>query len=95
MYLGPRRGIADSARLHAEPHHPYTRSLLQAIPLPDPRLKRIGDYALLEGDLRVPPPPSGCRFHTRCVHRMPRCSAEEPQLREVAAGHLASCFLYQ
>jgi len=96
MYLGQVVEIADSARLHAEPHHPYTRSLLQAIPLPDPRLKRIGDYALLEGDLPSPAnPPSGCRFHTRCAHRMPRCSAAAPQLREVAAGHLASCFLYQ
>ena len=96
MYLGQVVEIADSARLHAEPHHPYTRSLLQAIPLPDPRLKRIGDYALLEGDLPSPAnPPSGCRFHTRCTHRMPRCSSEVPQLREVAAGHLASCFLYQ
>ncbi len=96
MYLGQVVEIADSARLHAEPRHPYTRSLLQAIPLPDPRLKRIADFALLEGDLPSPAdPPPGCRFHTRCAHRMPRCSAEEPQLREVAAGHLASCFLYQ
>jgi oligopeptide transport system ATP-binding protein len=96
MYLGQVVEIADSARLHAEPHHPYTRSLLQAIPLPDPRLKRIADYALLEGDLPSPAnPPSGCRFHTRCAHRMARCSAEAPPLREVAADHLASCFLYQ
>jgi len=96
MYLGCIVEIAESARLHAEPRHPYTRSLLQAIPLPDPRLKRIGDYALLEGDLPSPAnPPSGCRFHTRCAHRMPRCSQEEPPLREIAAGHLASCFLYQ
>ena len=96
MYLGRVVEIAESARLHAEPRHPYTRSLLQAIPLPDPRLKRIADFALLEGDLPSPAnPPSGCRFHTRCAHRMPRCSQEEPELREIAAGHLASCFLYQ
>jgi oligopeptide transport system ATP-binding protein len=96
MYLGRVVEIAESARLHAEPRHPYTRSLLQAIPLPDPRLKRIADFALLEGDLPSPAnPPSGCRFHTRCAHRMPRCSQEEPALREIAAGHLASCFLYQ
>jgi oligopeptide transport system ATP-binding protein len=96
MYLGRVVEIAESARLHAEPRHPYTRSLLQAIPLPDPRLKRIADFALLEGDLPSPAnPPPGCRFHTRCAQRMPRCSREEPLLREVAAGHLASCFLYQ
>jgi len=96
MYLGRVVEIAESARLHAEPRHPYTRSLLQAIPLPDPRLKRIADFALLEGDLPSPAnPPSGSRFHTRCAQRMPRCSAEEPPLREVAPAHLASCFLYQ
>ena len=96
MYLGRVVEIAESARLHAEPRHPYTRSLLQAIPVPDPRLKRIADFALLEGDLPSPAnPPSGCRFHTRCAHRMPRCSQEEPPLREIATGHLASCFLYQ
>jgi oligopeptide/dipeptide ABC transporter ATP-binding protein len=96
MYLGRIVEIAESARLHAEPRHPYTRSLLQAIPLPDPRLKRIGDFALLEGDLPSPAnPPSGCRFHTRCAHRLPRCPQEEPLLREITTGHLASCFLYQ
>jgi oligopeptide transport system ATP-binding protein len=96
MYLGRVVELAESERLHGAPQHPYTRSLMQAIPLPDPRAKRIADYALLEGDLPSPAnPPPGCRFHTRCPQRMARCSVEEPQLREIAPGHFASCFLYQ
>jgi oligopeptide transport system ATP-binding protein len=95
MYLGRIVELTDSERLLAAPLHPYTRSLLQAIPVPDPRRKRIGDFALLEGDLPSPAdPPSGCRFHTRCPQRMAVCSAQEPRLAEIDTGHRAACLLY-
>jgi oligopeptide transport system ATP-binding protein len=95
MYLGRIVELADSERLLAAPLHPYTRSLLQAIPVPDPRVKRIGDFALLEGDLPSPAnPPPGCRFHTRCPQRMDVCSVREPRLAEIEGDHWAACLLY-
>jgi oligopeptide transport system ATP-binding protein len=95
MYLGRIVELTDSERLLAAPLHPYTRSLLQAIPVPDPRLKRIKDFALLEGDLPSPAnPPSGCRFHTRCPQRMETCPAQDPRLLEVEPGHWVACLLH-
>jgi oligopeptide transport system ATP-binding protein len=95
MYLGRIVELTGSERLIAAPLHPYTRSLLQAIPVPDPRLKRIRDFALLEGDLPSPAnPPSGCRFHTRCPQRMESCPAQDPRLIEVEPGHWVACLLH-
>jgi oligopeptide/dipeptide ABC transporter ATP-binding protein len=93
MYLGKIVETADCDELFAHPAHPYTRALLSAIPIADPRhkTKRI----LLGGDVPTPiNPPNGCRFHTRCPAAYARCKTEEPQLREVAPGHKAACHLY-
>ena len=90
MYLGKIVEVADSAGLYARPRHPYTVSLLSAIPRPsvDGKLARI----VLRGDVPNPAnPPSACRFHTRCFMAREICSEEEPLLREVAAGHLSAC----
>jgi len=90
MYLGKIVELADSAGLYARPLHPYTVSLLSAIPVPDPaqRRKRI----VLTGDVPSPAkPPSGCRFHPRCFMAQPMCAVEEPVLREVRPGRWAAC----
>jgi oligopeptide/dipeptide ABC transporter ATP-binding protein len=79
MYLGRIVELADKQALFARPHHPYTRALLSAIPVPDPSVKT--SRVLLQGDVPSPyDPPSGCRFRTRCTHARQRCSAEEPLL---------------
>jgi oligopeptide/dipeptide ABC transporter ATP-binding protein len=80
MYLGRIVEIADSEVIHRECRHPYTRSLLSAIPVPDPHRK--SDRIVLEGDVPTPiDPPSGCSFHPRCPYFEQRCQTEEPSLR--------------
>jgi len=90
MYLGRIVELADSMTVYHDPRHPYTVSLLSAIPIPDPvaRKKRI----ILTGDVPNPSkPPSGCHFHPRCFMAQPVCSVEEPPLREVLPGHHSAC----
>jgi len=96
MYLGRIVELADSETLYRDPRHPYTRALLDAIPSPDPRAARIDDLRGLEGDVpsAIEPPP-GCRFHTRCPHRMAVCSERRPLLEKTGPGHRAACFLHQ
>jgi oligopeptide/dipeptide ABC transporter ATP-binding protein len=92
MYLGRIVEIADKAALFAEPLHPYTKALISAAPLPDPRAKR--ERLVIEGDVPSPMnPPSGCHFHTRCPFAFDRCRSEAPALRPVASGRMASCHL--
>ncbi|MGH6814260.1 MAG: ABC transporter ATP-binding protein [Hyphomicrobiaceae bacterium] len=92
MYLGRIVEIAGKEELFARPRHPYTRALIAAAPVPDPRAKR--ERIVLEGDVPSPlRPPSGCRFHTRCPFVFDRCRVEEPQLRTFDAGHAAACHL--
>ncbi|MFP5416303.1 MAG: ABC transporter ATP-binding protein [Actinomycetes bacterium] len=98
MYLGALVEEADADELYALPLHPYTRSLLSAIPVPDPLVEDTRERILLSGDLPSPAnPPSGCRFHTRCPWAQPtRCTTERPELRVAAidglpATHRVAC----
>ena len=94
MYLGKIVEVADSDEIYAHPLHPYTQALIKAIPEPNPDIAQSDD--LLTGDVPSPiDPPSGCRFHTRCPFATERCSAEEPQLRDVGSGHLCACHLLE
>ena len=95
MYLGRIVELADRDTLYRDPRHPYTKSLLSAVPVPDPDRKR--QRIVLKGDVPSPAnPPSGCHFHPRCplaaeVNGLARCSGETPQLREVSPNHWVSC----
>jgi len=92
MYLGRIVEHAPAADLYRAPRHPYTRSLLSAVPVPDPAAQRA--RIVLQGDVPSPArPPSGCPFHPRCPHpkKNERCRTERPLLREVAPGQQAAC----
>jgi oligopeptide/dipeptide ABC transporter ATP-binding protein len=95
MYLGRIVELADAATLYRDPRHPYTRSLLSAVPVPDP--DRRSQRIVLKGDVPSPArPPSGCRFHPRCPlaaerNALERCAGDDPVLREVAPGHWVAC----
>jgi peptide/nickel transport system ATP-binding protein len=92
MYLGRVVEVAPTIELHQHPLHPYTRALLAASPLPDPRSRQ--PEVILTGD--VPSPvelPSGCRFHPRCPVAQARCSVEDPAFREVGSDHFVACLL--
>jgi len=92
MYLGKIVEISDRRTLFATPHHPYTKALLSAVPVPDPKVKR--DRLILHGDVPSPiKPPAGCKFHTRCPLAYDRCRHEEPLLRNVGNGQLSACHL--
>lgn len=92
LYLGKIVEIAPRKELFAEPKHPYTRSLLSAIPVADPT--RTVNRIPLKGEIPSPVnPPSGCRFHTRCPLVHDRCRTEEPALQSTVGAHLAACHL--
>lgn len=92
MYLGRVVEEAGSRELYRRPQHPYTESLLSAVPIPDPA--RRSDRVPLSGDVASPlSPPPGCPFHPRCPRVVERCRTEVPELREVAPGHRSACHL--
>jgi peptide/nickel transport system ATP-binding protein len=93
MYLGAVVEISPADELYSDPLHPYTLSLLSAVPIPDPVVERRREAILLSGDLPSPAdPPPGCRFHTRCPYVQPtRCRDERPPLRALAPRHEVAC----
>ena len=92
MYLGRIVELADSMELIFHNVHPYTRSLVSAIPIPDPDEAIKNKRIVIEGDVPSPlNPPDGCRFHTRCKYAKARCKEESPELAEIAPGHFAAC----
>ncbi|MHB1452940.1 MAG: ABC transporter ATP-binding protein [Saccharofermentanales bacterium] len=92
MYLGKIVELAESYELTFHSLHPYTRSLISAIPVPDPRISRERCRIILEGDVPSPMnPPSGCYFRTRCKYATKICAEQEPELRELGTGHYVSC----
>ena len=93
MYLGKIVEIADADELNTHPIHPYTLSLLSAVPVPDPVTARASKRIILEGD--VPSPlhmPSGCPFRTRCRYATEQCARECPDLTDRGNGHMVACF---
>jgi len=94
MYLGEIVEIASRIDLYRNPLHPYTRALLSAVPIPNPRVEAQREHILLKGEVPSPlNPPSGCRFHPRCAEAGPECSEGKPVMIEKAPGHFVSCHL--
>jgi oligopeptide transport system ATP-binding protein len=94
MYLGVIVELADRDELYDHALHPYTKALLSAVPIPDPRVTRSRKRIILEGDPPSPSnPPSGCRFHPRCSISEAKCEKEEPVWREISLGHWVNCHL--
>jgi peptide/nickel transport system ATP-binding protein len=93
MYLGSIVEVSPAEELYQNPLHPYTITLLSAVPIPDPEVERERETILLAGDLPSPAnPPSACRFHTRCPYvQDTRCRDDVPPLRKLESGHFAAC----
>ena len=93
MYLGHIVEMAEADELMDHPEHPYTESLLSAVPIPDPKIARERQRIVLEGD--VPSPlnmPTGCPFRTRCRYATEKCAAEMPALTDRGNGHMVACW---
>ena len=96
MYLGRIVELADSESLYSTPLHPYTKALLSAVPIHDPKLEKKRNRIILTGDVPNPAnPPSGCHFSTRCPVAEKRCFEESPEWRYISPGHNVACHLVQ
>ena len=92
MYLGHLVELADSDQITFHSMHPYTRSLISAVPIADPKVARASHRIILSGDVPSPVnPPSGCPFRTRCPYADEQCASETPQFKEEHAGHFVAC----
>ncbi len=94
MYLGELVELGESYEINRNPIHPYTKTLISAVPIPDPIKTRERKRLVLEGDIPSPiNPPSGCRFHTRCPYATERCKQELPEFREIEPNHFVACHI--
>ena len=94
MYLGSLVELGESYELNKNPLHPYTKTLLSAVPVPDPEVSKARQRIVLEGEIPSPMnPPTGCRFHTRCPYATDKCKEAVPEFKEHAPGHWAACHL--
>ena len=92
MYLGKLMELTDSDELYRNPLHPYTKALISAVPIPDPKVDRARERIVLRGEIPSPiHPPFGCNFCTRCPYADRRCTEEEPPFRDVGGGHYVAC----
>ena len=92
MYLGKMVEMADAKEIYSRPLHPYSKSLMSAVPLPDPKKARENQRIVLTGDIPSPlNAPSGCPFRTRCPHATEQCAMEMPEFKEVSTGHFVAC----
>ena len=93
MYLGRMVELADAGEIYDHPLHPYSQSLLSAVPVPDPKIARANKRIVLSGDIPSPlNAPSGCPFRTRCPHATEQCAAAMPPFEEVSKGHFVACY---
>ena len=96
MYLGSMVELGESYELNRNPLHPYTKTLLSAVPVPDPEQSHARKRIVLEGDIPSPiNPPAGCRFHTRCPYATDRCREEVPKFKEYEKDHWVACHLLE
>ena len=92
MYLGKMVELADAAEIYERPMHPYSKSLLSAVPVPDPKVARANQRIVLHGDIPSPlNAPSGCPFRTRCAYATEACAESMPPFNEVSSGHFVAC----
>ena len=92
MYLGKMVELADANEIYNKPLHPYSKSLISAVPIPDPKIARANKRIVLSGDIPSPlNAPSGCPFRTRCEYATPKCAECMPEFKEVSKGHFVAC----